>query len=55
MSLRLFVEINGWAWDLQPSVDEAEAAVLAVAGGDWDETATTAWLSEHLRPIEPTK
>ncbi len=55
VSLRLFVDINGWAWDPQPSVDEAEAAVVAVAGGDWDETDTAAWLSEHLRPIEPTK
>jgi death-on-curing protein len=55
VSLRLFVDINGWAWDPQPSVDEAEAAVLAVAAGDWDETATAAWLREHLRPLEPTR
>ena len=55
VSLRLFVDINGWARDPQPSVDEAEAAVLAVAAGDWDETATAAWLREHLRPLEPTR
>lgn len=55
VSLRLFVEINGWAWDPKPSIDEAEAAVLAVAGGNWDETTTAAWLSEHLRPPAPTR
>ena len=37
VSLRLFVDVNGWAWDPKPTVDEAEVAVLAVAAGDWDE------------------
>ncbi|MEI6231401.1 MAG: Fic family protein [Actinomycetes bacterium] len=55
VSLRLFVDINGWAWDPQPSVDDVEAAVLAVAGGDWDEIATGAWLRKHLRPLVPTE
>jgi hypothetical protein len=36
----MFVDLNGWNWDPRPSVDDAEAAVLAVAGGDWDEAAT---------------
>ena len=38
VSLRLFVDINNWSWDPSPSIDDAEAAVLAIAAGDWDET-----------------
>ena len=33
VSLRLFVDINNWTWDPKPTVDQAEAAVLAVAAG----------------------
>jgi death-on-curing protein len=46
-SLRVFLEVNGWKFDPYPSVDDAEAAVLAIAAGDWDETTTAKW----LRPI----
>jgi death-on-curing protein len=49
VSLRLFIDINAWTWDPYPSVDDAEAAVLAVASGDWDEAATADWLRSHLR------
>ncbi len=52
VSLRLFVEINEWTWDPKPSIDDAEAAVLAVAGGEWDEAATAEWLRTYLRPVE---
>jgi death-on-curing protein len=34
VSLRLFVDINGWEWTPKPSIDEAEAAVLAIAAGE---------------------
>ena len=51
VSLRLFVDINDWSWDPKPTVDQAEAAVLAVAAGEWDEAATAAWLRHHLRPL----
>lgn len=50
VALRLFVEINEWSWDPKPSIDEAEQAVLAIAGGAWDEAATAAWLRSHLAP-----
>ena len=30
-SLRMFLEINGWKLDPYPSVDDAEAAVIAIA------------------------
>ena len=54
VSLRLFTEINEWTWDPKPSVDEAEAAVLAVAAGEWDEATTATWPRQHLRQLRPT-
>jgi prophage maintenance system killer protein len=50
VSLRLFVDINGWAWTPKPSVGEAEQAVLSIAAGDWDEADTARWLRAYLRP-----
>ena len=50
VSLRAFVDLNGWTWDTRPTIDEAEQAVLAVAAGEWDEQATATWLSDHLAP-----
>ena len=50
VSLRLFIEINGWRWEPRPSVDDAEAAVLSIAGGEWNEAATADWLRQHLVP-----
>ena len=52
VSLRVFIEINGWHWRTRPSVDDAEAAVLAIAGGEWNEADTAAWLRRHLAPTE---
>ena len=49
VALRVFVDINGWRWDPKPGVDEAEAAVLALAAGEWDEATTATWLQDHLR------
>lgn len=40
--------LNGWTWTDFPTVDDAEAAVLAVASGDWDEAAMAAWLRSKL-------
>jgi death-on-curing protein len=52
VALRLFVDVNGWSWDPRPSIDEAEAAVLAIASGEWREEATAAWLRRHLVAAE---
>ncbi len=54
VSLRLFVDINGWAWTPKPTIDEAEAAVLAIAAGEWDEAATASWLQQYLQPAQTT-
>jgi death-on-curing protein len=54
VSLRLFVAINNWTWEPKPTVDDAEAVVLAVAAGEWDETATATWLREHLTSLDPS-
>src|SRR5262245_56110136 len=47
VSMRYFLMLNGWAWQVVPSVDDAERAVLAVASGEWGETATATWLRGH--------
>lgn len=44
VTLRLFIEMNGWTWSHYPGVDDAEHAVLAVASSEWDEDRTAAWL-----------
>jgi prophage maintenance system killer protein len=42
----VFVDLNGGSWDPDsPDVDEAEAAMLAVAAHEVDE----AWLADWLR------
>jgi death on curing protein len=48
VTLRLFVEINGWSWQPTPSVDDAERAVLAIASGDWTQDDMVTWLRGHL-------
>jgi death on curing protein len=51
VSLRMFVDINEWTWAPRPDIDDAEAAVLAIAAGEWDERTTASWLTKFLRPI----
>jgi death-on-curing protein len=51
VALRLFVDINAWHWEPKPTVDAAEAAVLAIAAGEWDETTAANWLRGHLQPV----
>jgi death-on-curing protein len=53
VSLRLFVEINGWSWSPVPSIDDAERAVLAIASGEWGHEQTSAWLRSHLAAPQP--
>ena len=53
VSLRYFLILNGWAWTDRPSIDDAEAAVLAVASGEWDERLTADWLRPRLAADGP--
>lgn len=48
VALRLFVDLNGWAWDSKPTVDDAERAVLAIASGEWGQDEMAAWLRGRL-------
>ncbi len=50
VTLRVFIEMNSWRWETYPTVDDAEQAVLAIAGGEWDEQRTATWLRERLTP-----
>lgn len=48
--LVLFIDLNGGRWDPDPpSVDEAEAAMLAVAAHEVDEAWLASWLQERVR------
>jgi death-on-curing protein len=48
VTLRLFIDMNGWSWSPYPSIDEAECVVLSVASGKWNEERTAEWLRTHL-------
>ena len=48
VTLRVFIDTNGWTWTAAPTVNDAEHAVLAIASGEWDETAMAAWLRAQL-------
>lgn len=50
VSLRAFVDMNGWTWSPRPDIDEAEQAVLAIASGEWAEDEAAGWLRQHLSP-----
>jgi death on curing protein len=50
VTLRVFVDMNGWKWNPFPSVSEAEEAVLSVASGKWNEERTAEWLRDLLSP-----
>jgi len=50
VTLRLFIEMNGWSWSPYPGLDEAEQAVVAVASSTWDEEKTAEWLGGLLEP-----
>ena len=52
VAMRYFIVLNGWTWREQLTVDEAEAAVIAVASGDWDEVKTAEWLAHLLEAAE---
>jgi len=50
VTLRLFIEMNGWSWSPYPGLDEAEQAVVAMASSTWDEKKPAEWLGGLLEP-----
>jgi death-on-curing protein len=51
----MFIDLNDGTWQPDPpDVDQAEAAMLAIAAGDVDETWTATWLKERVQFNEPT-
>jgi prophage maintenance system killer protein len=42
VTLRLFIDMNGWLRNPYPSTDEAEQALLSVASGEWNEERVSA-------------
>jgi death on curing protein len=50
VALRAVVDLNGWAWNPRPDIDEAEQAVVSIAAGELNEEATADWLRRHLAP-----
>ena len=50
-ALVLFLDLNDMVWDPDPpDVDEAEAAMLAVAAHDVDENWLADWLRQRTKP-----
>jgi death-on-curing protein len=50
-ALVVFLDLNEWAWEPDPpNVDEAEAAMQAVAAGEVDEAWFADWLRARTRP-----
>lgn len=51
-SLIMFLDLNGHVWEPDPpDVDEAEAAMLAVAAGEVDEAWFASWLRDRTRKV----
>lgn len=49
-ALVMFLDLNGFTWDPDPpDVDDAEAAMLAVAAHEVDEAWFAAWLRHRVR------
>ena len=48
-TLVIFVALNDGFWDPgPPNIDEAEAAMLAIAAGEFDEPRAAGWLRERV-------
>lgn len=49
-ALVMFIDLNGGRWEPDPpAVDDAEAAMLSVAGREVDESWFAAWLGARVR------
>lgn len=50
VTMRPFIEVNGWRWRAGPPTSESEKVVFDVAGGQVDEEELHHWLSAYLEP-----
>ena len=50
VSMRMFVALNGWLWRTQPTIEDAERTVIAIAAGELDESGAAHWLRQFLAP-----
>jgi death-on-curing protein len=54
VALNLFLALNGMVWDPErPTDDEAEAAIVAVAAGEWSVDVLVGWLRPRIRRSLP--
>ena len=51
--MEIFLELNGY--EIQSTIDEDEAAIIAVASGQWHKTELIQWLEDHVIPIQPSE
>ncbi len=53
-ALVMFIDLNDGTWEPDPpEIDQTEAAMLAIAASDVDETWTATWLKERVRFGDP--
>lgn len=50
VTLRIFIEVNGWSWSAAPAVDDAERMMLAIASSEASEAEVALWLRTHISP-----
>ena len=48
VSLRAFIDLNGWGWAEKPAIDEAENLVVGIAAGEQDEDSVADWLRPRM-------
>jgi len=54
-ALVMFIDLNDGTWEPDPpDIDQSEAAMLAIAASEVDETWTATWLKERVRFSDPT-
>lgn len=49
--MEVFLNLNGYS--LSSTIDEDEAAILAIASSQWRKENLIQWLEEHVVPLDP--
>lgn len=54
-ALVMFIDLNDGTWEPDPpDIEQSEAAMLAIAASEVDETWTATWLKQRVRFNDPT-